>query len=96
MLKSFGVIGGFFKIPPRKNALLSAAAGDEQDGDDDEPDPVIAEEVTEAVIHGCSSIDRFRRAAHRPSVIILCRTVGKVYKKRRMSADFARGRREHS
>ena len=32
-----------------------AAAGEEDDGKDDEPDPVVVEQIAEAVIHNRSS-----------------------------------------
>ena len=38
-----------------------AAAGDEKDGDDDEPDPVVIEQIAEAVIHMGISLSRFAR-----------------------------------
>jgi len=40
---------------------MTAAAGQEKDGDDDEPDAVVIEQIAETVIHNGSSLsDRER------------------------------------
>ena len=45
------------KHPPHKNHHLMAAAGDEKEGDDKDPDPVIVEKSAKAVvIHKISSL----------------------------------------
>jgi len=36
--------------------VTAATAGDQNDGKNDQPNPVIVEKIAKAVVHGCSSL----------------------------------------
>ena len=59
-----------------------AAAGDQKNGDDDQPNPVVLKKIAEAVVHGLSSVIEIDIEAAdsfcRPSVIIICERARKV------------------
>ena len=47
-----------------------AAAGNQQNGNDDQPDPVVTEEIAEAVIHGLSSLNDFEGGGRLPCSLV--------------------------
>ena len=62
-------------------AVSAAAAGDEDDGKDDQPNPVIVEKIAKTVVHNDSSVNDLEGRGlfcRRPSVIIICRRSGNV------------------
>ena len=57
--------------------MLTAAAADENQRDDEDPDPVIVKYVAQTVIHGEPPKYEMGRD-HALSNIIICRSVGRV------------------
>ncbi len=72
-------------------ATIVIAAGKENNGKDDQPNPVIVKKIAQAVVHNSFLLTKFgsecRNPAAPPSVIILCRRTEKVYTFCRTKAD---------
>ena len=66
------------------------AAGDEKKSNDDEPDPVVIEQIAEAVIHSGISFSEFARWLRRPFRPPLCYHIMRKYREgeRKMSNGF--------
>jgi len=57
---------------------MTAAAGQKNDRNDDQPDAVVVKQIAEAVIHNGSSLKCEGGFVGHPSVIMVCKTRAKV------------------